>query len=336
MALGMDNQPFACLQREFYSSHKTYSLIGDGFTDILHPKNFSNEKCFHVPAEFGTGLSRRIPLGKSIEMCLHDMKPHRDIELSGKTQGDVYILMLCLGESVSWRETTSGKTMELEKDYGILYRAYNINETGIYHKDKHYQGVTLYLSPEIFDRYFDETEQGQNLFGNLYPNYAPAKYLLPPETRVILSEALRCDYTGSIKAMYLESKAVELVAACMNASLERESVRKAPVNLSRTDIESINQAKEILDSSLSVPVTISALSRSVLLNETKLKKGFRYIYGKPVYTYLLDKRMETARVLLETKDMSVTQVADFVGYGSSSSFSKAFTKKFGFHPSECI
>ena len=27
MALGMDNQPFACLQREFYSSHKTYSLI---------------------------------------------------------------------------------------------------------------------------------------------------------------------------------------------------------------------------------------------------------------------------------------------------------------------
>lgn len=49
------------------------------------------------------------------------MKLCQDIQLSGKTQGDAYVLMFCLGEDMVWREANSRQTMELEKNSGVLY-----------------------------------------------------------------------------------------------------------------------------------------------------------------------------------------------------------------------
>jgi AraC-like DNA-binding protein len=72
------------------------------------------------------------------------------------------------------------------------------------------------------------------------------------------------------------------------------------------------------------------------LNEYKLKTGFKALFGKPVYDYLLDKRMEYARLLLEKQTFHVYEVAEMVGYSDSSSFSKAFFKRYGYRPVECI
>lgn len=334
--MSFDSQTLEYVQREFYSSQESHLPIGEGFTNIFRQKTVVDEKQFLVPAELGSGSSRRIPFGNSIEICLHDLQLHRSMQMSGRTQGNVYILMFCLGESVMWKETNSGKTIDLENGFGILYRANNINEIGFYDENKHYQGVTLYLNPEIFNRYFRAAAQDHDIFSGLEVNYMFLKYLLPSEAKIILSEALHCDYTGSIRAMYLEGKAIELAAACMNAITEKDRIQNASIRLSKTDMESIVSAREYLDNHFASNITISSLARRVLLNETKLKKGFRTVYGKPVHSYLLDKRMETARILLETKEMSVSQIAGFVGYGSGSSFSKAFHKKFGFYPSDCI
>lgn len=334
--MGFHNQAFEHVQREFYSSQETHIPIGEGFTDIFRQNTITDEQSFLVPSELGIGSSRRIPFGNSVEACLYDMRLHRSMQMSGRTQGDVYILMFCLGEDVMWHETNSDKTITLETGTGVLYHAKNINETGFYNENRHYQGITLYLNPQIFGRYFTDAAQDHVAFRDIDVNYMPLKYILPSESKIILSEALNCNYSGSIRTMYLEGKAIELAAACMSAIIEKENGKDGIINLSKTDIESIVNAREYLDDHFASPITISSLARRVLLNETKLKRGFRIIYGKPIYSYLIDKRMETARILLETKDMNVSQIADFVGYGSGSSFSKAFHKKFGFNPSDCI
>lgn len=45
----------------------------------------------------------------------------------------------------------------------------------------------------------------------------------------------------------------------------------------------------------------------------------------PVYTYLLDKRLELAK-FLEEKQLRVSDVANLVGYGNMSHFAAAFRK----------
>ena len=320
------------IKREFCSTNTLSCPICEGFSNVFSQISEMNENQFKIPSEWGFGGSKRITLGNSIEVCFNDMKLNRDTELSGRTQGDAYVLMFCLGEEMSWQETNTKQMITLKNSCGIISHVSDVKEMGFYEKNRHYQGVTISLHPNRFSNAFQDREK--SVFPNKFANYEYAPFLLSPDARIIIAEMLHCGYKGRTKSLLLEGKVLELLASSIDTFTGQDNQKVGP-RLSRTDRESISKAKEILDASLSQTVTIAALARKVCLNESKLKSGFKHIYGKPVYTYLLDMRLETARILLETQHISVTQVADFVGYESGSSFSKAFHKRFGFYPSEC-
>ena len=82
------------------------------------------------------------------------------------------------------------------------------------------------------------------------------------------------------------------------------------------------------------PPSLSELSRQIGLNSFKLKKHFKELFGVPVFKYLQNERLNRANELLRREDLTVQEVAWDVGYDSLSSFSNAFTKKFGYRPSE--
>ena len=76
----------------------------------------------------------------------------------------------------------------------------------------------------------------------------------------------------------------------------------------------------------------------------KLSETFGYSYsyiadlfsrnmGEPLKEYFTRRRFERAAQLLED-GMSVTQIAEMLGYKSIHSFSRAFTKRFGVSPLE--
>ena len=98
--------------------------------------------------------------------------------------------------------------------------------------------------------------------------------------------------------------------------------------------EKLYQAKEILSQNLDTPPSLAELARQIGLNTFKLKKDFKEVFGVPVFKYLQNERMITAHDLIRTKKATVQEAAWHVGYDSLSSFSNAFTKKFGFRPSE--
>jgi AraC-like DNA-binding protein len=331
----MDVADHGYIRRELAFREKPQCPIGEGLADVLCRTPDSNESRFIVPPEMGRGRTSRMQVGRSIEMCIYDMQLFHDVRLSGKTQGDAYILSFCMGEDMAWQETISGQAMELGKGTGMLCHAGEINEAGIYEMNRHYQAVKLSFHPMRFHEYFTDSSWEKRIFSNRFANYKYTSYMLPPEVHVLIAESLHCPYIGTMRTVYLEGKALELLATCVNTVTARGCGQKDCPPLSRTDVESIIRAKEILDESISLPVTITSIARRVCLNETKLKSGFKHIYGKPVYSYLLDKRLSVARVMLETRDITVSQAADFAGYGNGSSFSKAFYKKYGFYPSEC-
>jgi AraC-like DNA-binding protein len=99
------------------------------------------------------------------------------------------------------------------------------------------------------------------------------------------------------------------------------------------DIERIHEARDILIRNLQDPPYLLDLAWQVGLNDTKLKRGFRQIFGTTVFGYLQLKRLERARSLLEERNMNVSEVAATVGYSSLSHFAKVFTQHFGAKPS---
>ena len=84
------------------------------------------------------------------------------------------------------------------------------------------------------------------------------------------------------------------------------------------------------------PPTLEALSKQVNLSERALQRGFRELFGTTVFAVLHSERMDYARYLLETQQMSVGNVADRVCSSHRGYFAKAFKRKFGRTPREYI
>ncbi|MFT6900443.1 MAG: AraC family transcriptional regulator [Colwellia sp.] len=91
-------------------------------------------------------------------------------------------------------------------------------------------------------------------------------------------------------------------------------------------------AKDYLLNDLSAAPTIAELAKIVGLNQCKLKKGFKSLFGSSIYAHFQEERMHRAMQLL--KSNNVTETAMVLGYSNFSHFSTAFRKQFGILPKE--
>ena len=135
-------------------------------------------------------------------------------------------------------------------------------------------------------------------------------------------------YSGNARLLFLKSQVNELLAHFFALlSADRESVVVA-------DSDKLYQAQEIITKNIAKPPSLTELSKLIGLNNNKLKKNFKEMFGLPVFKYLQEERLKKAYELLCNNELSVQETAWYVGYESLSSFSNAFHKKFGVRPTE--
>jgi len=144
-----------------------------------------------------------------------------------------------------------------------------------------------------------------------------------------ISQLLTTKPNEPLSHLIMESKMLELIAIM----LETEQCNYySNISLSKSDIEKVKYIQEFLLTDISVCYTHEQLARQAGTNEFILKKGFREVFGKPVYQYILQKRMEKAMNLLLTSHLPVSEIAMMVGYEDASGFTRAFKKVFNLVP----
>jgi AraC-like DNA-binding protein len=96
----------------------------------------------------------------------------------------------------------------------------------------------------------------------------------------------------------------------------------------------LHEAKRILLSDFESDISLQQLCRAVGINEFKLKKGFKHLFGDTVFGYRHTVRMEKAKqIILETK-LDFSDIAFMTGFEHPSNFHKAFKKFHGFTAAE--
>jgi AraC-like DNA-binding protein len=104
--------------------------------------------------------------------------------------------------------------------------------------------------------------------------------------------------------------------------------------LKKQDIVYIRQARTTLEENFDKHITIPLLARQVGINEAKLKEGFRELYDISIHSYLQQLRLEKAKQLLLTSEMSVTDITYEIGYSHVTHFTTLFKKELGLTPTE--
>lgn len=81
-------------------------------------------------------------------------------------------------------------------------------------------------------------------------------------------------------------------------------------------------------------ITLDKLAELTFMNKYYLSHIFKEHSGQSPIEYLLEKRISEAKKLLKTTDLSISQIANIVGFNSASYFSQYFKKINNLSPSQ--
>ncbi len=154
---------------------------------------------------------------------------------------------------------------------------------------------------------------------------------MTPEMITLIRDMLFNEYTGEVRTLYLRNKISELLLLAFSR-IAPGSAGATEIRLHQYDIDKIREAREYLLQNMEHPLTVIELSHKVGINDFKLKKGFKQLYGVTIFDFLLEARMEKARTLLTETDTPIHEIAFATGYKNVSSFTAAFKRGWASRP----
>ena len=83
-------------------------------------------------------------------------------------------------------------------------------------------------------------------------------------------------------------------------------------------------------------LSVETLSEEVGLSRGHLQRKLKNLTGQNPNEFIRIIRLKQAAEILAAKDVTVSEVADMVGFSSQSYFSTAFTKQFNISPSQYV
>ncbi|MGN0335060.1 MAG: AraC family transcriptional regulator [Lachnospiraceae bacterium] len=92
------------------------------------------------------------------------------------------------------------------------------------------------------------------------------------------------------------------------------------------------KAVEYISARYSYPITIEDIADYIGISRSHLFRSFEKTIGKSPKEYLTEYRIRQACILLKKSDLSITAIANSVGFDNSLYFSKAFHKAKGMAP----
>jgi transcriptional regulator GlxA family with amidase domain len=101
-----------------------------------------------------------------------------------------------------------------------------------------------------------------------------------------------------------------------------------------TRFASLRSARDLIDRDYATQVDLTALAARAGYSRYHFIRAFRAAYGATPGDYLSRRRVERARELLRTANLTVTEVCFLVGFSSLGSFSSRFAELSGCSPSD--
>jgi AraC-like DNA-binding protein len=302
------------------------------FEETVTKQAHINDITYKFPTQLGKGYCRDIDLREGLELTIAKYQLHDDIiiEMPERSHPIEYIFLLSGTEQYDDQFMNAGH-------YCLYSSGIAPRENSKYCATQPIFAINVHIEPELFTEFWHSESEStlpaqQLLKGEKEYEFYSGRTTIAMQTTI--QQILQCPYQGLTKRMYLESQVWELMALLIH---DLEHPRPLSCNsLKPDDIDRIHYAKELLLQQLDNPLSLVDLARQVGLNDCTLKRGFRYCFGKTVFGYLHDYRLEQARQLLEQRRLNVSEIARSVGFANRSYFASAFRKKFGVNPRDYL
>lgn len=154
----------------------------------------------------------------------------------------------------------------------------------------------------------------------------------PPKTNLSKKDPAPWGSDHMIKT-YLEQL---LIYICRREDSIQLSQRAVPTGKSQHSLILAQQAREYLENNFQQKITLDTLSNALGISVSQVKRIFREQIGTSMVSTLTALRISEAKRLIRRGQMTLTQIAEAVGYENIYYFSTRFKSHTGMSPSEYI
>jgi AraC-like DNA-binding protein len=153
----------------------------------------------------------------------------------------------------------------------------------------------------------------------------------------LMQELWNAKKDDPLQNIFLQNRVTLLIERFFTRLAEKMQKWDGGHNIPQEDMERFMQVEQLLVKDLSEkPPTIDQLSKLVTMSATRLKKGFKEMYGTGIYTYYQKARLQKAKEMLMSGSHSIKDTAAATGFYNSANFAAAFKKEFNLLPSQIV
>ncbi len=269
---------------------------------------------------------------------------HNDMRLGKKAKthtqsGQETVELICCmeGACLQMKSTLASPVHLIANSYNVIYSKKSNAETDWFPTNGRVSVLQIHMVPQLFLEYLTLGDKSQNTV-RFEKNIKAGKSCqlcsegmpLSPYMQFAIDQIINADASKVFKPLYIESKILELLALQLKQIVALE---KTPIpTLKPESIKKIARVKAFMEQNLHKTMTLADLSKIAGTNDYAIKKGFKRLYGTPVFAYWNTLKMNMAKKLLLQKTVSIGEVSDKLGYKNQRHFSSAFKKQFGLTP----
>ena len=312
------------------------NTIADNYEVILEKNNFikingehpynSTGTCFKLSPKVGGGYYWIYGQKDLFDIKIHDFFFHDDFFLEFELPGSLSITQY---ESISGEELnpyhrlTAGCIKTFIGDYGV-YKA-------IIHKKIPIRSIGIEIMPSYYEGYLKQ--QYPDMYVDVISTFRQIDQTTAfPEMARLLYQIKNYRGEGIAANLFYESKVAEAVSLVVQK--QQSLVKTSRKYLTNQDTDALQTITAYINDHYAYDIPLDRLSKIACMGATKLKTSFKQFHNCTITEYIQNRRMSQAEHLLTKTDLTIGQIAQTVGYSTSSRFAELFRKNTGILPNE--
>lgn len=310
----------------------------DAIKAMISPHHCRKLTSAKMQKEYGELEYKCFNTGQGIVYCSFSGLYNEDVCVTSVESSDYAFFAFNTGNPMHMKTLSNNQEVHFSQNLcycGTMHQGHHA--CGMYTKGKRYASHFIILENGLFENFSEECSLEKKV---CTPCHHTGDYFSIDRTSAIstkqsllLSELSHASAAhGSLQELFLESKLLELLHTSFQEHASLPLSLHEEISLTQDDIKALQKAKILLLNNLQNPFSIKELARKAAINEFKLKKGFKHLFGNTIFGTLQEERLKEAKALLQRNDICVAEAATLVGYTSLSHFSKIFKEKYGVLP----
>ncbi len=142
------------------------------------------------------------------------------------------------------------------------------------------------------------------------------------------------DNFADLLSMALDEEDVPEACSLIEQLLDEALGESASPNASDSMLGVARRARRYVEEHYFEDISLTSVAAAFRVDRSYLSKAFKQVTGSNIMLAIAKRRIEKAQEYIRQRDLSLTEIADLVGYGEYAYFNRVFRKIAGTSPSE--